>query len=109
VVFGALVIARALIWLAYRRRVEATLARGAADALDGAGRVLQVGGTLVPVVLVALVLIGAGSGALVAPVAAIAGLCAAAAGAYLKFTLVTRAGFNQGFAIPHLPVRGQPH
>ena len=23
-----------------------------------------------------------------------------------KFTLVTRAGFNQGFALPHLPVRG---
>jgi hypothetical protein len=26
----------------------------------------------------------------------------------MKFALVTRAGFNQGFALPHLPVRGQP-
>ena len=35
-----------------------------------------------------------------------AGLLAAAAGAWFKFALVTRAGFNQGFALTHLPVRG---
>jgi hypothetical protein len=28
------------------------------------------------------------------------------AGAYLKFTLITRAGFNTGFALRELPVRG---
>ncbi len=28
------------------------------------------------------------------------------AGAWFKFTLITRAGFNQGFALAHLPVRG---
>jgi hypothetical protein len=27
-------------------------------------------------------------------------------GACFKFTLVTRAGFNQGFALQRLPVRG---
>ena len=27
-------------------------------------------------------------------------------GLWFKFTLVTRAAFNQGFALPHLPVRG---
>ena len=37
---------------------------------------------------------------------AIAGLCIAAAGATLKFILITRAGFNQGFALTHTPVRG---
>jgi phenylacetyl-CoA:acceptor oxidoreductase subunit 2 len=37
---------------------------------------------------------------------AVAGLCIAAAGAALKFILVTRAGFNQGFALTHTPVRG---
>lgn len=37
---------------------------------------------------------------------AIAGLCIAAAGAALKFILITRAGFNQGFALTHTPVRG---
>jgi phenylacetyl-CoA:acceptor oxidoreductase subunit 2 len=107
--FGVLVLVRVFVWLAYRRRVAATLARGAFDALEGAGRVLQVGGTLAPLALVALELLGVVPGPLAAPLAALAGLLAAAAGAYLKLVLVTRAGFNQGFAIPHLPVRGQPH
>jgi hypothetical protein len=39
-------------------------------------------------------------------VAAIAGLAATAAGAYSKLVIVTRAGFNQGFALVHLPMRG---
>ena len=38
--------------------------------------------------------------------AAIAGFAAALAGVYTKLTLITRAGFNQGFALAHLPVRG---
>ena len=37
---------------------------------------------------------------------AIAGLCIATAGIALKFILITRAGFNQGFALDHTPVRG---
>jgi phenylacetyl-CoA:acceptor oxidoreductase subunit 2 len=40
------------------------------------------------------------------PLAAIAGLAAAISGAWVKATLIVRAGFNQGFALPHLPVRG---
>ena len=36
----------------------------------------------------------------------VAGLCIAGAGAALKFILVTRAGYNQGFALAHTPVRG---
>ena len=36
----------------------------------------------------------------------LAGLCVLAAGAALKLVLVTRAGFNQGFALDHTPVRG---
>ena len=31
---------------------------------------------------------------------------AVAAGGWFKFTLITRAGFNQGFALARLPVRG---
>jgi phenylacetyl-CoA:acceptor oxidoreductase 26-kDa subunit len=38
--------------------------------------------------------------------AALAGASAAFAGAYFKYTLVTRASFNQGFALTKLPVRG---
>ena len=38
---------------------------------------------------------------------ALGGLSAFAAGWGLKFVLVTRAGYNQGFAIAHTPVRGR--
>jgi phenylacetyl-CoA:acceptor oxidoreductase subunit 2 len=68
---------------------------------------LQVAGTAVPLALVALIVAGAVGGVQVPALAVIAGFAAAFAGAYLKFTLVTRAGFNQGFALAHLPVRGQ--
>ncbi len=36
----------------------------------------------------------------------LAGLCVLAAGSALKLILVTRAAFNQGFALAHTPVRG---
>ena len=106
--FGLLLIARILVWQAYRRRLRNGLARGAAQALDRAGRMLQVAGTAVPLALVALLVPGAVGSGQVAILAALAGLAAAFAGAYFKFTLVTRAGFNQGFVLVHLPVRGQP-
>ena len=60
--------------------------------------------------LIALVTSGQASGliggGLAAPLLVVAGLLAVAAGAWFKFTLITRAGFNQGFALAHLPVRG---
>jgi phenylacetyl-CoA:acceptor oxidoreductase 26-kDa subunit len=105
--FALLMVARILVWRAYRRRVKGTLARGAATALDRAGRLLLVAGTAVPLALLFLIVAGA-AGTLVPAVAAGAGFLAAFAGAWLKFTLVTRAAFNQGFALAHLPVRGQP-
>jgi phenylacetyl-CoA:acceptor oxidoreductase subunit 2 len=37
---------------------------------------------------------------------ALGGLLAAAAGWLLKFSLVARAGYNQGFALSHIPARG---
>jgi len=43
---------------------------------------------------------------LATPLFSLAGLCLAGAGAALKFILVTRAGYNQGFALAHTPVRG---
>ncbi len=104
--FGALVLGRVIVWLAYRRRLAATAAPRALAALDAAGRSLQLAGTLLPLTLIALVAVGVISGATISLVAAIAGFLAATAGAYVKYTLVTRAGFNQGFALAHLPVRG---
>ena len=102
--FGGLVVARWLAWHAYRRRVRsAALPR--ARALDAADPWLRYVGTLLPLALVAIAAERARSNARCCPAAA-AGLCAVAAGAWVKWTLVTRAGFNQGFALAHLPVRG---
>lgn len=104
-VFGGLVVVRLLAWLAYRRRLHAA-APSALAALDTAGWVLQFAGTLLPLVLVALVASGVVEGAALFAVAAVAGFCAMAAGAWTKWMLIARAGFNQGFALAHLPVRG---
>jgi len=79
------------------------VAARAQAALDRAGRVLLIGGTAVALVLL---LVAFGAGAASAALAALAGLLAALAGAYLKFTLITRAGYNRGFALNAIPVRG---
>jgi phenylacetyl-CoA:acceptor oxidoreductase subunit 2 len=103
--FGGLVLLRIVIWLAYRRAI-ATQAPRAHAALDTASRVLQLAGTLLPLVAIALIPTGIVSGATTLAVAAIAGLAAAIGGAHMKFTLVTKAGFTQGAALVRLPVRG---
>jgi len=56
-----------------------------------------------------LIVIGLAAKAAAAPLFAIAGFSIMAAGAVLKFILVTRASFNQGFALTHTPVRGSGH
>ena len=104
--FGVLVLARVLVWLAYRRRLAATAAPGALAALDAAGRVLQLAGTLLPLVLIALAAGVTTGAAMASALASAGGLLAALAGAWSKYALITRAGFTQGFALPHLPVRG---
>jgi len=38
--------------------------------------------------------------------ALVAGIAAVGAGWFLKYTIVARAAFNQGFALPALPIRG---
>jgi phenylacetyl-CoA:acceptor oxidoreductase subunit 2 len=88
------------------RRVGPRAAPGALAALDATGRWLRHAGSALPLVLLALVATGSIGGALAAALLVVASLFAAAAGAWLKFTLITRAGFNQGFALAHLPVRG---
>jgi len=103
ILFGALVGARFVIWIAYRRRLAGSAAPEARAALDAAGRVLIFAGTLLPLVLMG---VAAFAGAFALPIAALAGLLAALAGAWVKLVIVTRAGFNQGFALAHLPVRG---
>lgn len=104
VVFVVLVLARYAVWVGYRRAVAPRIAPRALASLDGAGRVLLVAGTVLPLALVPAALIVRDS----AWIALAAGISAALAGGYLKFMLVTRAGFNEGFALAHVPVRGVP-
>ncbi len=103
---GAAILARGVVWRAYRKRVAKGAVPRALTVLDAAGRPLQIAGSWLPLVLLALVASGAIGGALATLTLVLAGLLAAATGAWFKFTLVTRAGFNQGFALVHLPVRG---
>ncbi|MDE1947764.1 MAG: dimethyl sulfoxide reductase anchor subunit [Burkholderiales bacterium] len=109
--FAVLLVLRAAAWLGYRRRIGAGAAPRALAALDAAGRRLLLGATLLPLLALPLTLMLAASG-IAAPLQfflfASAGLLAWAGGAWFKFVLVTRAGFNQGFALSHLPVRGVP-
>jgi phenylacetyl-CoA:acceptor oxidoreductase subunit 1 len=73
------------------------------DVLKGFAPQLLLFGGLLPVLL------GAAGGLFpsTAPLLyTAAGLLSAGAGAMLKFVLVTRAGYNQGFALEHTPVRG---
>lgn len=104
--FGALLAARWVTWLAYRRRLAASATPRALAALDRAGATLHTIGTWLALALIAPVGIGLVSGTGAAVLAALAGLAAAGSGAWFKATLVTRGAFNQGFAIAKLPVRG---
>jgi phenylacetyl-CoA:acceptor oxidoreductase subunit 2 len=106
VLFGGLVLLRLATWLFYRRRVARSTPPAALAAIDRAGAILQLVGTLAPLLLIALVVAGIVSGPGTSSAALVAGVAAAAAGAWTKYVLVTRAGFHQGFTLRHWPVRG---
>ena len=93
---GLGLVARALAWSRYRAALSA---ERSAATLAAAGKMLLLLGTAVPLGLLVAMQVEPR----VAPVAAIA---IVATGWWLKYVLVTRAAFNQGFALPHLPVRG---
>lgn len=101
--FSLALIARGLAWSIYRASVAKIAVRPARMVLDRAGKSLIQFGTIAPL---ALLLAG-----LLAPDAAriaaiLAGVLALATGWQFKFVLITRAAYNQGFSLPHLPVRG---
>ena len=103
---SALLMVRIALWFIYRNRLGGQTAARATQALDGAGRWLQAAGTAAPLALLLAVLTIPLPPALVAAAAFLAGLLAWAAGAWMKYVLITRAAFNQGFALTRLPVRG---
>jgi phenylacetyl-CoA:acceptor oxidoreductase subunit 2 len=100
-----LVLVRIAVWTVYRRVVDASLASRARAALDVAGSRLVLFGTIAPLVLLGTSLV-LPAGVVQAGLIAAAGASAALAGAFVKYILVTRASFNQGFALKHIPVRG---
>lgn len=86
------VLARGIAWDWFRRALREP--RSAA-ALRRPGKMLLLLGTALPLALSVL-----------DPALPLAALAVVGTGWWLKFALVTRAAFNQGFALPHLPVRG---
>ncbi|GAB4172095.1 MAG: hypothetical protein Fur0039_12720 [Rhodocyclaceae bacterium] len=93
---------RAWAWRSYLGGLRARGAPAKALAvLERAERSFLLAGNALPAFLAAAGLV-LGSTVL----AAVAGLLAAAAGGWIKYVIVARAAFNQGFALPMLPVRG---
>lgn len=97
------VVARSIAWSVYRQRVSAQLVPSAREALEPAGKQLYQLGAIVPLVLL---FVGGAVEPIASSAAALAGLAALTAGWRFKFVLVVRASFNQGFALPRIPVRG---
>jgi phenylacetyl-CoA:acceptor oxidoreductase subunit 2 len=95
-----LLVVRLLVWQRHCRDVDETLAARAREVLKSISSQLRVAGTLIPVgVLVAGWLIGL-------PVQGFAAAFLVWTGANTKYLLITRASYNQGFALTKLPVRG---
>lgn len=101
--FSLALIARALAWSIYRAGAAKSTVRAALAVLDRAGKILLQFGTLAPL---ALLLVAWFAPDVARIVVLLAGLAALATGWQFKFVLITRAAYNQGFALPHLPVRG---
>lgn len=97
------VMARAGAWEHYRHRAKARVPAAAVAALNQISLPVHLLGHALPAVLLFVALIAPSP----AVPAAAAGLAMAAAGAWLKFAVVTRAAFTQGFSIPFVPVRGR--
>jgi len=95
-----LVIVRFVLWRSYRAALGATGAPTTAfRALDGGILNLSASAQLV-------VVAGLAAGQFYAPVLAVAAGLALATGWAFKVTLITRAAFNQGYAINRMPARG---
>lgn len=105
-----LLILRLWVWTAYRRKLQqpgAAPAQAAAALTKVNNVVVWLGHALPLAVLLIVPLVPPGSpllGAL-ATVALIVGLATLVTGWALKFTIITRAAYNQGFALAHTPAR----
>ena len=103
--FGALLALRVALVTAWNRRLATRLGRQARAAVIAAARGCNNGSALALLLVVAA---GVVPGVWALGLQALAGALAAGTGVAFKWTLVTRAAYNQGFSIAHLPVRGVP-
>ncbi|MDO9096072.1 MAG: hypothetical protein Q8R98_07175 [Rubrivivax sp.] len=101
--FAGALLARLLLWTLWRARI--TAAARALATIDRAGHAFKAA-TLLPLAMAVIATLAPLPPEAAGLLQALAGAIAAAGGLWFKFTLVTRAAFNQGFALPHLPVRG---
>jgi phenylacetyl-CoA:acceptor oxidoreductase 26-kDa subunit len=107
--FALLVAVRWALWRGWRNRIgEAGIAPHALAHIDRIAPVVQWIGSALPLALALLAAIGVVTDSWSQGLLAVAGLAVALTGARFKFTLITRAAFNQGFALARLPVRGVP-
>lgn len=91
-------------WSRYASRALPQLAKRAQSALAGVSRLGLWAGTVLPMLLVVSPVVWP---AITLPAFYAASLLGACSGLAFKFVLVRRAAYNQGFALPHLPKRGQ--
>ena len=105
VIFGALLALRFVLGRLWTRRLSTALRPRPLQAVNRAVVALNAG-SLLPLAIVLVVLAAPLPPGWAGALQALAGALAAIGGAAFKFMLVTRAGFNQGFALPQLPVRG---
>ncbi len=97
-----LVIARSIVWRAYRRKLAGNVPDKSNAVLKRAHLPLTVFGAIIPFALALVGLLIPEIHHLFYPVA---GISAMVAGWAMKFLIVTRASYNQGFAIAHTPER----
>lgn len=98
---------RSALGITWRRRVARALRGPAARSLVYGRLASRIAGPL-PLALALAALLLPLPAAWFGALPALAGVLALAGGAWFKYALITRVAFNQGFALPHLPVRGAP-
>lgn len=98
-----LLIWRLVAWSDYRAAATRDVPEQTRVVILGLHRPLSWWGHIIPALLVlsAPVSVGAAS-----TLVALAGLCMTLSGWWLKFIIITRAAFNNGFALPRSPARG---
>lgn len=94
---------RALAWERYRRALSAGAPVAAVEVIAGWTRPFHLLGGILPVLLLLVSLNPAVPDGVLA---AAGGLCLVLSGWRLKYVIVVRAAYNQGFALAHSPQRG---